>query len=110
MPKSPSFGDDFGGFSNGFGGGGDPWGGGAASVAITTDKDLAWDSGEISRKDSAPFADEVDVVNDEEDEDSGGWGGAERVVGQQSVQKAGMDEDWELAQRRMRLAEERAVS
>lgn len=97
LPTSPSYGEDgFGGYSAGFGSG-DPWGGGGFSVA----KD-EWEEGH-SRSPSG-F-----VGHRGSDEGEGDWGGTrlERTV---SVPVRSADEDdWEEAQKRIRLKQERAV-
>lgn len=102
LPASPSFGDDFGGFSSGFGD--DPW--------ETKKQDNGW--GESSRRSSATSRGrdsdvQADVGTGHGDD---GWGGAaSRNQNEDTVQRqAGMDEEWEEAQRRIRVTEERAVS
>lgn len=107
LPTSPSFGDDFGGFASGFGD--DPW--------ETKKQDNGW--GESSRRSSSSGVSRkmgsengVDDHNDQDDGDDDGWGG---VTGrhEDSVASAqrqgGMDQEWEEAEQRIRVTEERAV-
>ena len=102
MPTSPSFGEDgFGGFASGFGDGADPWGAGGTGGARED-----W-GGEGSRRGSGFDA----AQEKDEDEDEGaGWGGTrEGRKGSLPARTQGED-DWEEAQRRIRLKQERAVS
>jgi hypothetical protein len=124
LPQSPAFGD-FGGFSGGFGSdmnldfgsppvnpsftvGGfedttedvddnnvDPWGNGAAG---------SW--GEV--EDQLPKSLDAPVLDEDDDDDEGdGWGGGRSTV--PVADKARGDVDWEEAQRKIRLKQERAV-
>lgn len=98
MPKSPSFGEDgFGGFSTGLSSA-DPWGGGGFSAA----KD-EWDDG--SRRGSS-FA---EPMQEDEQADGQGWGGNRQERVSSAPVKAREEDDWEEAQRRIKLRQERAV-
>lgn len=103
MPKSPGFGEDaFGGFSNGDTGS-DPWGANMGPGGGWGDAgDNAGFSGGFTSR--AADMNEQDDSEDEED----GWGGARRSA-HAPREELKQDEDWEEAQRRMRLQEDRAV-
>lgn len=99
LPKSPSFGDEFGGFSS-FGDGDDPWG--------NRQKEHGWtgSSGHHSR--GSP---EIVEMQSEGSIEGDEWGGSRSVhVPQEPVAQSGMDQDWQAAQKRIRVTEERAVS
>ncbi|WVQ84923.1 hypothetical protein IAT38_007086 [Cryptococcus sp. DSM 104549] len=125
IPKSPSFGDEFGGFS-GFGGGGttggdDPWGSGAGGgqARATGDGGDGWggsDWGDTSFPKSASgilagVEEREEEVEEEKGVEEEGWGGASRGaglgLGAARVEDKG-DTEWEEAQRRIRIQEERA--
>jgi len=129
LPQSPTFGE-FGGFSGGFGDMGsdtgytggantgftgssmeggfgtprddgdgvDPWGGGAG---------LGWGGD----NDKLPTSLAAPVVNDSDGEgdDVKGWGGAGGRPAPANITKTEDEIDWEEAQRRIRLKQERAV-
>jgi hypothetical protein len=98
LPKSPSFGDDFGGFSS-FGN--DPWG--------PRKQDEGWGPGEDSDQASSETPEAVEMQDATEEDD--GWGGEHiSTTREVPVAQTGMDQDWEEAQRRIRVTEERAVS
>lgn len=104
LPKSPSFGDDFGGFSSGFGD--DPWGG--------RKQEAGWggEGGESSRRSSVSSHQSGLQSLQHEEDDGDGWGGAtsrRRRISDEREQKTGMDQEWEEAQHRIRVTEERAV-
>lgn len=104
-PKSPSFGDDaFGGFSTGISGS-DPWGGGAGG-GVGGD---GWGSSFASPNPAGGFA----ARHADEESDAGsdvgdGWGGVKRSASTPRIERD-QEYDWEEAQRRMRLQEDRAV-
>lgn len=137
MTRTTSFGSgagsDFGGFSGGFGAGGgfggagggggfgdgaDPWGAPATTFASAASPQLGDESspamgfgGESWGGDiNLPDIDSVPTATVEAEEDDGdGWGGAKSRNVMQAP-PAAANQDWEEAQRRMRLQEERAVS
>ena len=104
LPTSPSFGDEFGGFSSGFGD--DPW--------DAKKQDNGW--GESSRRSSSASLRRRESANEPRIDDTGsddGWGGAASRSRNDDVtaqRQGGMDEEWEEAQTRIRVTEERAVS
>jgi hypothetical protein len=98
LPTSPNFGEDFGGFSSGFGD--DPWGPKKA--------DAAWGA---SSSRTASLHDAHQDESEDEDTAEDGWGGgqSQNQARAEIPQKSGMDEDWEEAQKRIRVTEARAV-
>lgn len=107
LPTSPSFGDDFGGFASGFGD--DPW--------ETKKQDDGWGEGSRRSSSSDPsrrISSENgahDAIGHEDDDD--GWGGSTGRHDSETVkvqQQVGMDQEWEEAQHRIRVTEQRAVS
>jgi hypothetical protein len=94
--QSPTFGDDFGGFSS-FGD--DPWG--------NKTKDKGWGGSSNHESSGTPEAAESEEVRDEYD----GWGGSRSMNGRETSAAAssGMDQDWEAAQKRIQVTEQRAV-
>lgn len=116
MPHSPSFGEDgFGGFSTALEG--DPWGGGGWGAEPGPEAEPESERGEGSRRRDSGFAsiptyaeggDERNVEVEDEEEEGEGWGG---VKSQMEVPPptSGMDKDWEEAQWRIKVQEERAV-
>ncbi|OCF40794.1 hypothetical protein I317_05406 [Kwoniella heveanensis CBS 569] len=149
IPKSPSFGDDFGGFSTGpafttnSDSNDDPWGSGAvsgagASTSAPRDdgwggEDLSWggknqdampswggvedDSGFGRRQEEvhAPFGQIVqsagDVRESDTEDEEGGWGRARPVavaITPAAASRGKEEDDWEEAQRRIRIQNERA--
>ena len=116
IPQSPSFGEEgFGGFSGGFQAG-DPWGGGGFGGVRDE-----WGNGEgsggslvVEERDEDEDEDEdeeEDEDEDEDEEDEGeGWGGARGSRAASAPLRALQEDDWEEAQRRIKLKQERAVS
>ncbi|KAL7418325.1 hypothetical protein Q5752_006783 [Cryptotrichosporon argae] len=93
LPKSPSFGSDFGGFAT-VGDVGDPWGG-----------EDAWGARASSSRPSSGFgAADPSLGHSEDDED--GWGGATSRAPGYSSPKG--EDDWETQQRKMRARQARA--
>lgn len=100
LPHSPSYGDEFGGFSSGFGD--DPWG--------TKKEDTGWAQGSARALSDAGQSRRSSIGSQNGEVDDG-WGGpAAHIEGRvHTPQKSGMDQDWEEAQLRIRVTEERAV-
>lgn len=103
LPNSPSFGDDgFGTFSAGPNG--DPWGGGGDDMGSESGRDgyedlkQAWGGKE--------GFDETAEGDDAED----GWGGVQPVREASPVVKTVAEEDWEVAQRKLQIQQQRVVS
>jgi hypothetical protein len=97
LAQSPILGDDFGGFSS-FGD--DPWG--------TRKKEEVWGGSSDHESSATPeIADEA-----EESEEGDGWGGSRTMDRRETtaVTSSGMDQDWEEAQKRIKVTEQRAVS
>jgi hypothetical protein len=98
VAQSPTLGDDFGGFSS-FGD--DPWG--------TRKKEEGWGGSSDHESSGTP---EIADVHEEESEEGDGWGGS-RSMGRRettAVTSSDMDQDWEEAQKRIKVTEQRAVS
>ena len=98
LPTSPTFGDDFGGFSS-FGD--DPWG--------PKKEGNGWGQSSDRQSTDRPDPDTEDEV---EPEDGDGWGRSipmERGEETKNTQ-VGMDQEWEEAQKRIKVTEQRAVS
>ncbi|WWC94821.1 hypothetical protein V866_001671 [Kwoniella sp. B9012] len=131
IPKSPSFGDDFGGFSAGpsfSSGGDDPWGNNAGPSTIAAKKDsggwggedLSWGVGkndtswgDTSFGEEAQTSFKSPTIPQEEDEDDEadegeGWGRARPAVRHVVEERPKGDDDWEEAQRKIRVKQERA--
>jgi hypothetical protein len=107
LPLSPTPGDDFGGFES-FGD--DPWG------SKKKEQGKVW--GGSSDHESGGNLEDVDVYVDvdvdveENSEEGDGWGGS-RVMDRletSAVTSSDMDQDWEEAQKRIKVTEQRAVS
>jgi hypothetical protein len=98
LAQSPTFGDDFGGFSS-FGD--DPWG--------TKKKEEGW-GGSSDHESSG--TQEAGDIQEEESEAGDGWGGSRSMDRRETkaVTSSGMDQDWEEAQKRIKVTEQRAVS
>ncbi|WVW86035.1 hypothetical protein I302_108073 [Kwoniella bestiolae CBS 10118] len=132
IPKSPSFGDDFGGFSAGpsfSSGGDDPWGNnsGPSTTTVKADsgsggwggEELSWGGGrnETSWRDTS-FGEEGEtsfkspIIPQEEDleeeEEGEGWGGARPARTAVVEDRSRGDDDWEVAHRKIRVMQERA--
>jgi hypothetical protein len=115
MPHSPSFGEDgFGGFSTALEG--DPWGGGGWGAEPGPESEPEQGRGEGSRRRDSGFAsiradteggDEGNVEVEEEEEGEG-WEGVKSKM-EVPPPTSGMDRDWEEAQWRIKVQEERAV-
>jgi hypothetical protein len=99
-PNSPSFGDEFGGFASI--GDDDPWG--------PKRPDAAW--GESSTRDFENSGDEMEQESDDAEDTGDGWGGAHsrNIDREETPRPSGMDQEWEEAQKRIRVTEARAVS
>ncbi|WWC91588.1 uncharacterized protein L201_006534 [Kwoniella dendrophila CBS 6074] len=144
IPNSPSFGDDFGGFSAGpsfsTSAGGDPWGnnavagpsGNTAKIESSGwgDENVSWNGGKNSNNDDSwggdmsfgeeggtsfksdplPKFEQLEITdnNDQEEEEDGeGWGRSRDSV--PIIQdKSKEEDDWEEAQRRIQIKQERA--
>ncbi|ODN77654.1 hypothetical protein L202_04807 [Cryptococcus amylolentus CBS 6039] len=107
IPKSPSFGDDFGGFS-GFAASSpdDPWGPKLETSA--TKEDDGWGGSDWEEpSQSTPGATHIGVKTPKSDASDEGWGGATEM-GPKSPVKGKEEDEWEEAQRRIRVTEERA--
>ncbi|WVR07784.1 hypothetical protein IAU60_004827 [Kwoniella sp. DSM 27419] len=140
LPKSPSFGDDFGGFSAGpafpSNGDSDPWGAGPSTMSLpapstsaggwgpaasswggaaASEEDRGW-GGEMSFE-AAPVDNSFGQImpeartatSDDGHGDDDGWGSSRpsRPVIPPSAKPRG-DDDWEEAQRKIRIKQERA--
>lgn len=116
LPKSPSFGEEFGGFSDfavPAASSSDPWG----SNTKEDDNDV-WgnDDWDTSLTRSASSVHSVEEVTEEEeatvDDEEGAWGAPPvgHSLGTSSATKPKGDDDWEEARRRIKIQEERAVS
>ena len=94
---SPTFGDDFGGFSSP---GDDPWG------TNRKEEELGGSS------DHSSETPETADVEEAESGEGDGWGGSRGMDrrGPSAVTSSGMDQDWEEAQKRIKVTEQRAVS
>ncbi|WWD19527.1 hypothetical protein CI109_103988 [Kwoniella shandongensis] len=137
LPKSPSFGDDFGGFSEVATGSGDPWGGRGGGGPSTLPRDDSWGGGLVEESETierpgggggwgASAEDEWGGAGDTsfgsisaardadpvEEVDGDGWGGSRPavpvLVGGSAAAKAKEDDEWEEAQRRIRLKQQLA--
>jgi len=98
LAQSPTFGDDFGGFSS-FD---DPWG--------TRKKEDGW--GGSSDHHSSGTPENATFPQGEESEEGDGWGGSRSMDRREPATgtSSGMDQDWEESQNRIKVNEERAVS
>jgi len=99
LAQSPTFGDDFGGFAS-FGD--DPWG------TKKKEEEEGWGGSSDLRSSGTPEAGDI------QQEDSGegdGWGGSRNMDRREplAVTASGMDQDWEEAQKRIQVTEQRAV-
>ena len=106
-PKSPTSTDGgFGGFSSALDGD-DPWGGGRSGAGPSKSFDR-W--GDANAFGGSPVIEESAEDEQEEGEEEQGWGGV--PTGHMTVQqtRTAQDDDWEEAQRFVRLQAERAVS
>ncbi|WVQ72517.1 hypothetical protein IAR50_002074 [Cryptococcus sp. DSM 104548] len=113
IPKSPSFGDDFGGFA-GFGASSSdyPWGP-KPTVDSTRDNDgwgeSDWEQPAFGR--STPDISATNIVPEETAAESGdeGWGSAApREAVTRNLAREKEEDEWEEAQRKIRVTEERA--
>jgi hypothetical protein len=98
LAQSPTFGDDFGGFSS-FGN--DPWG--------TKKKEEGWGGSSDHESSGTQENAHVQVAESEEGD---GWGGSRSMDRREitAVTSSDMDQDWEEAQKRIKVTEQRAVS
>lgn len=116
LPKSPSFGEEFGGFSDyatPAASNSDPWRSGMREDVKNGWGNDDWEDTSLTKSTSGVFS-AGNVIEEREAkvDEEGAWG-APPVglgLGTSSVTKLKEEDDWEEAQRRIRVQEERAAS